>query len=70
MLTMILTMILMALLMGVGGVVTSFNEDARLSALLLLSVPGLVPIIDKLQQDLAALRYNATSDRPHERHSV
>lgn len=45
MLTMILTMILMAPLMGIGGVVMSFREDAKLSALLLVSVPVLALII-------------------------
>ena len=48
MLTMILTMILMAPLMGIGGVVMSLNEDAKLSALLLVSVPALALIIGTL----------------------
>lgn len=48
MLTMILTMILMAPLMGIGGVAMAFYEDARLSALLLVSVPVLALIIGTL----------------------
>jgi ATP-binding cassette subfamily B protein len=44
-LTMVLTMILMAPLMGIGGIVMSFAEDAQLSALLLVSVPVLALII-------------------------
>ncbi len=48
MLTLILTMILMAPLMGVGGVIMSVSEDAKLSALLLVSVPALAMIIGTL----------------------
>ncbi len=43
-----LTMILMAPLMGIGGVVMSLKEDAQLSALLLVSVPALALIIGTL----------------------
>jgi ATP-binding cassette, subfamily B, multidrug efflux pump len=45
MLTLIFTMILMAPLMGIGGIAMAFHEDARLSALLLVSVPVLALVI-------------------------